>query len=270
MTRYAILGGTLAVAVLIGANAASASKYYDDAYIASVKVFASDLADQAGPNTFYEKSKLKMVCQYGYLQTGSGGVIPWVNVHLYVLSSQGVPLAFSTTKGCLSETCSAEGYLPTNIGTGGVGVGCMVSRLDGADLKDANPANNKKEVFVSIKPRPGKPVKLGRAPAVAPGGKAKTGVGIVPGLSGNVKQCRTSLVASVKVDPHEFASPLNSPAEQSQTKVTLYLQKSELGANSANCHYATNNKDVPNLVVTINCPNASPQGGQSHSFTCGQ
>jgi hypothetical protein len=255
---------TLAALLLCGLASESAwAVSYDDARVTNISVIAQNPADQQGPMSFYEKGKLKVVCQYGYVQTGSGAAIPWVNVRLYVLSNQGVPLVFRTTKGCLSQTCTADGDVPTNIGTGAVGVGCMVTRLDGPDLKDANPANNKKETFIVIKPRP---VKLGSAQSSPVVGKP--GMGVVPGLSGHVKQCPTSLSATVKVDAHQFAGPLNSPADMAETKVTLYFKNSQTAGNNVVCRYATHNKDVPDLVVTIKCPNASAQSGKPGAFNC--
>ena len=255
---------TLAALLLCGLSSESAwAVSYDGARVTDIKVVAQDPADQAGPTSFYKGGKLKAVCQYGYVQTGSHAAIPWVNVRLYVLSNQGVPLVFRTMKGCLSQTCTADGDVPTNIGTGAVGVGCMVAPLDGPDLKDANPANNKKETFIVIKPRP---VKLGSAPSSP--AAAKPAMGIVAGLSGHVKQCPSSLSATVKVDPHQLVNPLDSPADMAETKVTLYFKNSQTAGNNVVCRYATHNKDVPDLVVTIKCPNASAQSGKPGAFNC--
>lgn len=253
---------------------------YDDAQVIEVSVTAQNPADQAGPITFYDQSQLKVVCKYRYVQTGSGGAIPWTSLQLYTLSGSGTPLVFSNQKTCLpgtpikdpykvgayhSQTCTVEGVV-SNLPQGGVGIGCKITRQDGGALTDVNVANNKKEVFISVKPRP--TARVGSVPAVAAPDKPSTGV--VPGLSGAIKQCPASISAMVKVDPHQFINPLNSPVDMAETKMTLYLQKSEAAANNVNCYYASNNKDVPNLVVTIKCPNASPQSGQMHSYTCSQ
>jgi hypothetical protein len=96
----------------------------------------------------------------------------------------------------------------------------------------------------------------------------KPGGTIIPGLSGLVKQCPTSLAATVKVDPQQLAGPLQSPADFAETKLMLYLKSSETAGNNAVCRYATNNKDVPDLVVTIKCPNASAKSGTPGAFNC--
>ena len=258
---YAILAVLILLCGLATVPAWAAN--YDDARVTDVSVIAQNPADQAGPMTFYEKSQLKAVCQYGYVQTGSGAAIPWTKIHLYVLSSAGVPLVFSTQTTCLSQTCTAAGVLPKDIGTGAVGIGCKITRQDGAELKDADVANNKKEVFIILKPRP---VNLGSArssPAAA-----KPGLAAIPGLSGHVKQCPASLSATVSVDKGQFLGPLNSPADMAETKLTLFLQKSEAAANNINCFYASYNKGVSDLVVTIKCPNASAQSGKPGAFNC--
>ncbi len=149
MNRCPTAAIPLALAGLLVAtvsNAADTTPHYDDARVTGVSVISQNPADQAGPMAFYEKSQLKAVCQYGYVQTGSGAGIPWTKVHLYILSSAGVPFVFSTQKACLSQTCTAEGGVPTDvgtgaigIGTGAVGIGCKITRQDGVELKDADP-----------------------------------------------------------------------------------------------------------------------------------
>ncbi len=273
MNRCPTAAIPLALAGLLVAtvsNAADTTPHYDDARVTGVSVISQNPADQAGPMAFYEKSQLKAVCQYGYVQTGSGAGIPWTKVHLYILSSAGVPFVFSTQKACLSQTCTAEGGVPTDvgtgaigIGTGAVGIGCKITRQDGVELKDADPANNKKEVFITVKPRP---LNLGsaRSSPVA----SKPVLGVVPGLAGSVKQCPTSLSAAVKVDAHQLNSPLHSPADMAQSTVMLYFKNSQAAGNNVVCRYSTHNKDVPDLVVTIKCPNASAQSGKPGAFNC--
>ncbi len=94
--------------------------------------------------------------------------------------------------------------------------------------------------------------------------------GLGTALSGAVKSCQTSLSASVNVDSHQFASAMFGPADMAQTNIMLHLQKSEAVGNNINCHYSTQRKDVPNLVVTVKCNNAAPHGGQPHSYGCTQ
>lgn len=88
------------------------------------------------------------------------------------------------------------------------------------------------------------------------------------GSSGKVKSCRTSLSATIDVDKQQFVGPMFGPADTAQTKLTLYLQTSEAAANHVNCYYASHKKDIPKLVVTVQCKNAAVHGGQPNSYAC--
>lgn len=103
----------------------------------------------------------------------------------------------------------------------------------------------------------------------APDAPAQAGVGRVGlGTAGQIKSCRTSLTASVEVDPQQFGGPQFGPADLADTTLTLYLQESQAAANHINCFYASNQGDVPNLVVTVECQNAAPVGEPMHSYVC--
>jgi hypothetical protein len=147
--------------------------------------------------------------------------------------------------------------------TGTIKVWRDIHKKAGGKFFDANSANNRKEILITVKPRSGKLGSAQSSPTMP-----KPGVEAVPGLSGHVKQCPTSLSAAVKVDAHQLTHPLNSPADMAETKVMLHLKQSQAAGNNVVCHYATHNKDVPDLVVTIKCPNASAQSGKAGSFNC--
>ncbi len=240
-----------------------------DMEMVGITVTAQKPADQVGPNTFYLDSEVKVECRYRWGEFPLNNPPPPLLIQFfhdppfsgYVNFSAGDagPPAATGTVG--TATATFKTYT-----TGTIKVWCDIHKKAGGNLSDANVGNNKKEVLISVKPR--SIPKSGLAP-LAPG-TAKPGAGSIPGLTGNIKQCPTSLSATVKVDPQQLVHPLNSPADMAETKVMLYLQKSEAAANNINCYYASNNKDVPNLVITIKCPNASPQGGQMHSYSCTQ
>ncbi len=70
------------------------------------------------------------------------------------------------------------------------------------------------------------------------------------------------------MDAHQLNSPLHSPADMAQSTVMLYFKNSQAAGNNVVCRYSTHNKDVPDLVVTIKCPNASAQSGKPGAFNC--
>lgn len=258
-----------ALFLFCGVSSESAWAKAFDMEMTGITVTAEKSADQAGSNTFYLDSPVKVECRYRWGEFELRNPPPPLVIQFFHepadknfvnfrASAAGPPAAAGTIG------VATAGFQTYTKGT--IKVWCDIYKQAGGNFADANTQNNQKTAYITVLPRP--PAKLGSAPGKA--AALKPGMGVVPGLSGNVKQCPTSLFAAVKVDPYQLVSPLNSPADTAETKVVLYLQKSEAAANNVNCHYASHNKDVPNLVVTIKCPNASPQGGQNHSFTCGQ
>jgi hypothetical protein len=256
---------TLAALLLCGLASESAWAKAFDMEMTGISVTAENPADQVGPNIFYLGATIKINCSYRWGEFPLNNPPPPLLIQFYhspgdkghvnfTAASVGPPAATGTVK-----TASAS-FL--TYGVGDFKILCEIMRKEGT-LGDANVANNKKEVFITVKARAVKLGSAGLSPAAA-----KPGMGIVPGMSGHVKQCPTSLSAAVKVDAHQLTHPLNSPADMAETKVMLHLKQSQAAGNNVVCHYATHNKDVPDLVVTIKCPNASAQSGKAGSFNC--
>jgi hypothetical protein len=257
-----------ALFLFCGVSSESAWAKAFDMEMTGITVTAINPADQAGPQAFYVNAKLRIECRYRWGEFKlKNPPVPLVigfaydhggNMPIFPQIDLGPPAAAGTIGTAAVEWSPKE--------TGNYKLMCTIMKKDNTvpGALDANLANNSQYAYPIVKPRP--PGKVGSPPAgavaIAPGG------GVVPGLSGNVKQCPTSLSAAVKVDPHQLVHPLNSPADTAETKVMLYLQKSEAAANNVNCYYASHNKDVPKLVVTIKCPNASSQSGKPGAFNC--
>ncbi|MGH7570366.1 MAG: hypothetical protein ACREMK_00795 [Gemmatimonadota bacterium] len=96
---------------------------------------------------------------------------------------------------------------------------------------------------------------------------AKPRVNLLSGA--NTKSCRTSLSATVALNPSELSSPGFQPAPDGvpQAKLTLYLEDSSAKGNYVHCDYASNKGDVK-LSTTLQCKEASPTPGVPHGYRC--
>jgi hypothetical protein len=213
--------------------------------------------------------KRKASCSYGYAKTGliAGYQVPWTSVQFYSRTSAGAPVEiFQTMKTCVASSCQKTVPAPPIPASGAI-LGCRIVKLqDGAELKDAITTNNQKETFVATETsaRGGG----SRSAGAAASGTSVGLAGVTGNLSGSVKQCQTSLSASVAPQPQQFLSPQNGPADFAPGKIILHLQSSATGGNSFTCRYASHGKDIPDFAVTVQCPNAAPRAGAAHSFTC--
>jgi hypothetical protein len=239
-------------AAALPANAAG----YDDAAISKITV------EEAGPG------KRKALCSYGYTNTGtSTAKVPWTAVQFYLRNpAGGVIEPYYSAKTCVGPSCTTSATVP-NIAPPGQILGCRIVLLqNNAQLKDAIEGNNSKEIFVSAKAAPDRGVgtRSGTATAAGTTGAAEVALD----YSGNVKQCQTSLAATVTPAPHQFAGPLNGPADFAPGKMVLHLKSSQPAGNNFVCRYASQGKDITDFALTIHCPNAAPRAGVAHTFGC--
>jgi hypothetical protein len=251
MTRCPTATIALALAGLLVAtdSAAAVGTIYDDARVTGVSVIASNPADQAGPMTFYEKSKLKVACKYEYAQSLKKTGIPQGEVRLYARGSGGGHFVFSTQKLCYSQSCTMEGALPANLGTGSAGsfgIGCEFTMPDGSELKDAIVANNKKEVLITVVPPPKKPTGL---------------------MSTDERKiaCPKSLGAWLDADLSTL-NPQDLQSPPQKKKIVLALIGSGPVLDTIQCNYGTAKETQMFLNLKCNEPKKDPQ--QLHTYRC--
>lgn len=233
-----------------------------DTKMLDITVTAKNPADQTSPNTFYLGAPLKVKCRYQWgadhpeyskatpleirfysdpHPPGENGIIGYRNVG----------------SGIAGTIHTAEIDFKTNMG-GTIDVSCRVTQ-DGYLYQSKN--SNHAGVKIQVVPQP---ITL-KGPAIT---KTKADPGGMRMLSPYIKQCPTSLSATVKVDAHQLSGPQQSPADLADTQLMLYFQSAQAAGNNVVCRYATEHKDVPDLVITIKCPNASAQQGSPGVFNC--
>jgi len=255
MPNHSILTLTLAVALAVATrNAPAANEIaggYDDARVTAFSI-----------STDGDNGKIKATCKYGYANTGTlaGYKVPWTSVQFYLRTNAGgAPEVFHTQKSCAGSSCVAETVAPAIPSPGRI-AGCrLVSLQAGAELLDAIKTNNFKEAYFAAPARTGTTGAAGSSVMVA---------AQLAGPAAGVKQCRTSLAATVAPQAQQFAGPLNGPADFAPAKLTLYLASSQPAGNSFVCRYASHGKDVADFAVSVQCPNAAPRSGSAHAFTC--
>jgi hypothetical protein len=232
---------------------------YDDAAVSKIFV------ENVGPGG---TGKRKALCSYGYTNTGTSTTkVPWTAVQFYLRKPAGAAIEpYYSAKTCVGPSCTTAATVPAIAPPGQI-LGCRIVLLqNNAELKDAIEGNNSKEIFVSANAAPD------RSAGTHGGGPTAAGTmgvaGVAPDYSGNVKQCQTSLAATVTPAPQQFAAPLNGPADFAPGKIVLHLKSSQTAGNSFVCRYSSQGKDVADFAVTIQCPNAAPRAGVAHTFGC--
>lgn len=257
-TRKAI-AAAIAASLASMALPAQADAGYDDAAVAKISV------EDIGPAG---SGKRKAVCSYGYADTGTSTTkVPWTAVQFYLRESPGAAIQpYYTTKTCVGPSCATPATLPMITPPGRI-LGCRIVQLqNNAGLQDAIETNNSKEMFLSAKSAPVRVA--GTRAAGAAAGTTLGAAGVAPNYSGNVKQCPTSLAATVTLAPQQLSAPLNGPADFAPGKMVLHLQSSQAAGNGFVCRYSSQGKDIADFAVTVQCPNAAPRAGVAHAFGC--
>lgn len=252
-----------ALCLVVGPPGGSAEAASPELKMLDIAVEPVNAADKPGPGQYDLGSPLKIRCRYQWGDHAPTWQPPPLEIRFYndphAPGSGIVGASKVGPPGFTGAINTAVASFTTDL-TGTIELSCRIT--EGGYLYKSSGLNQAKTT-IQVVPRPAKPVAL-RNPSTAAMVPAAGAAGLTP----FVKACPTSLSAAVTVNSYQLAGPQQSPATVASSSLILHFKSAEAFGDNIACRYATENKDVPDLVVTIKCPNASAQAGQPTAFHC--
>lgn len=249
--------------LIVGLPGASAQAASPELKMLDIAVEPLNAADRSGPGQYYLGSPLKIRCRYQWGDHAPNWQPPPLEIRFYnephAPGSGIVGASKVGAPGFTGAINTAVADFKTDL-AGTIGLSCRIT--EGGYLYKSSGANQA-TTTIQVVPRPAKPVAL-RNPSTAASAPAAGAAGLTP----FIKTCPTSLSAAITVNSYQLAGPQQSPATAASASLILHFKSAEAFGDNIACRYATENKDVPDLVVTIKCPNASAQSGQPTAYHC--